>query len=111
MIVNLEQVKVGVSNFIDREIGAKAVGKMKFAVYFFAPLIVQKATKYIVDLKSFAPELFDENNNIDLDKLYGMAKEAIKKSGQFEMAGIFFNESDVDRLYSYIKHTDINTVV
>ena len=111
MMVNLEQVKIGVNNFIDREIGVKAVGKTKFAIYFFSPLIVQKVPKYLNELKDFAPELFDENNNVDLDRFYGMAKEAIKKSGQFEFAKILFNESDVDRLYSYIKHTDINTVV
>ena len=107
MVVNLEQVKIGAKNFIDQEICAKAVGKTKFVICFLSPIIVGKIPKYLNSLKEFAPEIFDENGNVELDKFYNMGKEAIKKSGQFEFAGIIFNETDVDRLYSFIKNTGV----
>ena len=109
MVVNIEQVQMGVANFVDREIGAKATGVKKFGVYFLMPTISKSVKDYLFKLKGFMPDLFDENNNIELDKIYGMAKEAIKKSGQFEFMGIIFNETDIDKLYSYIKSTGTTT--
>ena len=105
MMVNLEQVQIGVTNFIDREIGAKATGFKKFGVYFLMPTIKKTISDYLLKIKGFMPDMFDENNNIDLDKFYNIAKDAIRKSGQFEFMGIIFNETDVDKLYSYIKST------
>ena len=110
MMVNLEQVQNGVLSFIDKEIGSKAVGFKKFGIYFLMPTIKKTVAEYLLKFKSFMPDLFDENNNIDLDRLYSMAKEAIKKSGQFELMGIIFNETDIDRLYSYIKSTGVTPI-
>ena len=105
MVVNLEQIQTGVANFVDREIGAKAIGLKKFGVYFLMPTIKKRVVDYLLKYKEFLPELFDENNNVYIDKLYSMAKNAISKSNQFEFAGIIFNETDIDKLYSYIKST------
>lgn len=44
---------------------------------------------------------------VDLDQLYNRSKTAIAKSGQIELAGIIFNETDIDKLYSYIRNTSI----
>lgn len=108
MMVNLEQVQMGIANFVDREIGAKATGLKKFGVYFLIPTIKKTVSDYILKLKGFIPDLFDENNNIDLDGFYNIAKEAIRKSGQFELMGVIFNETDIDKLYSYIKSTGVS---
>ena len=88
MMVNLEQVQTGVANFVDREIGAKAVGVKKFGVYFLIPTIKKTVGNYLFKIKEFMPDLFDENNNVDLDKFYNMSKDAIRRSGQFEFMGI-----------------------
>lgn len=111
MMVNLEQVQLGVVEFIEKEIGSKATGFKKFGVYFFLPTIKKSVVDYVSKIKGFIPDLFDENNNVDLDKFYGTAKEAIRKSGQFEFMGIIFNETDIDKLYSYIKHTGTTSVL
>lgn len=103
MIVNVEQIQNGVVNFIDKEIASKAVGVKKFTIYFMLPTIRNKVVKYLESVKEFMPELFDENNNVDIDKVYNLAKDAIKKTGQFEFMGIIFNETDIDKLYTYIK--------
>ncbi len=104
MIVNVQQIQRGLANYMDAEIAQKAVGVKKFAVYFLIPQINQKVTDTISELNKnnmFAP-LFDEHGNIDLDKVYSQAKDAIHKTGQIEFAGIVFTENDIDSLYRYI---------
>lgn len=104
MMVNIQQIQRGLSNYIETEIAQKAVGVKKFAVYFLIPQINQKVTDTITSLSSddMFSALFDENGNVDLDKVYNQAKEAIRKTGQIEFAGIVFNENDIDSLYRYI---------
>lgn len=103
-MVNLEQIKLGVISFIDKELGEKSTGGKKFLIYFISPIMIESwVNKYSAKLKSFTPELFDENNNVDLDRLYNMAKNAIRRSGQFEFMGIIFNETDLDKLFAHIK--------
>ena len=105
MMVNLEQVQMGVLGFVENEIASKATGLKKFGIYFIMPTIKKSVSDYLVKLKSLIPNLFNENGDVDLDKFYNLAKDAIKKSGQFEFMGIIFNETDIDKLYSYIKST------
>ena len=105
MFVNTQQVQIGITNFIENEIAKKAVGFNKFAVYFAMPIINKKLTSYIESFSSnpLTKDLFDENNNVDIDAVYNMAKSAVQKSGQFVYFGIMFNENDIDKLYTYIR--------
>lgn len=105
MFVNTQQVQIGITNFIENEIAKKAVGFNKFAVYFAMPIINKKLTSYIESFSSnpLTKDLFDENNNVDIDAVYNMAKSAVQKSGQFVYYGIMFNENDIDKLYTYIR--------
>lgn len=105
MKANIEQIQLGVMNFIENEIAKKAVGANKFISYMAMPIVGKQIPIYINNYasKPFVKELFDEDNNVDIDALYNMAKKAIQKSGQFMFCGILFNESDIDKLYSYIR--------
>ena len=105
MYANTEQIQVGITNFIENEIAKKAVGANKFLIYMAMPIVNKKVTQYVNDFASnpLTKELFDENNNVNLDKVYNMAKSAIQKSGQFVYYGIVFNETDIDKLYTYIR--------
>ena len=109
MFVNTNQIQVGLSNFIDREIGSKAVGMQKFTVYFMLPIINNKVVNYINACKEneFTKDFFNSNGDVDLDALYGMSKQAIQKSGQFTIGGVILGETDLDRLYNYIKNTSV----
>ena len=107
MYVTTEQIQIGVSNFTENEIAKKTTGMNKFMVYFVMPLISKKIAHYI-DSFSDNPatkELFNDNKEIDIDTVYNMAKNAIRKSGQFVLYGIIFNETDIDKLYTYIVQT------
>ena len=105
MFVNEQQVQLGISNFIENEIAKKAVGINKFMTYLALPIINKKVLQYIETYSQnpLTKDIFDENRNVDIDVLYNMAKSAVQKSGQFVMYGIVFNETDIDKLYLYIK--------
>ena len=112
MFVNTEQIQLGATNFIENEIAKKAVGANKFLIYFAMPIVTKKISQYVdaFSKNDLAKEIIDENNNVDIDIVYNMAKDAIKKSGQFVMYGIVFDESDVDKLYTYIRQTSNRTI-
>lgn len=107
MFVNTEQIQVGVTNFIENEIAKKAVGANKFLIYFAMPIVNKKISSAVNSFSKneLTKDLFDENNNVDLDTIYNMGKKAVQKSGQFVYYGIMFNENDIDKLYTYIKST------
>lgn len=109
MYVNTEQIQIGLANFVENEIAKKAVGFNKFAVYFALPIVNKKITQYIDNFSAneLTKDMFDENKNVDLDSVYNMAKSAVRKSGQFVLYGMIFNENDIDKLYTYIKGEEI----
>lgn len=107
MVVTVQQLQTGVLNYIEQEIAQKAVGIKKFAIYFIMPQLHTKIPALINAYREneMLRAFIVENGNINLDALYQTAKTAINKSGQIEYAGIIFNETDVDKLYAYIKNT------
>lgn len=107
MFVNTEQLQMGVTQFIENELAAKAVGMNKFLLYFSLPLVHKQIAHYVSSFSAnpLTAEMFDKNHNVDLDLLYSMAKNAVQKSGQFVAYNIVFSESDIDKLYTYIQKT------
>ena len=105
MIVNTQQIQIGITKYIENELAAKATGFTKFGIYFMLPTISSKVVSLINNYKDkeLAKEFFDENGNVNLDELYNTAKSAIEKSGQFMVYGIIFNETDIDKLYESIR--------
>lgn len=109
MLVTIEQIQIGATNFIEREIASKAVGFQKFATYFMLPKINNAISEYVNRIKEnpMAKDFFAENGRINLDELYNMSKQAIQKSGQFTVYGVILGESDIDKIYEYIKVTSV----
>lgn len=105
MFVNAEQIQLGISRFVENEIANKAVGFNKFVVCFVTPLATKKITQYVNTLADnpLMAEIFDGDRNVNLDEVYNMAKSAVQKSGQFTYMGMIFNETDIDKLYNYIR--------
>ena len=109
MIVSVEQVKIGIANFIERELAMKATGGQKFLSYGVIPFIDEAVSYYLKKLIShpLAVLFFDDNGNIKADKLYNAAKSAVQKSGQFTVYGVILGETDIDKIYNYIQNTII----
>jgi hypothetical protein len=96
---------MGIANYIESEIASKAVGFQKFATYFVLQRINIIIDKYMTALKSneLVQDLFDDSGKVDIDALYHMSKKAIQKSGQITMLGVILGESDIDKIYSFIR--------
>ena len=109
MNISIRQFQKGVVNYIEQEIASKAVGLRKFMVYFIIPSINDKIPDLLTKFKSndIFNNYFVDDNTINLDEMYNSAKTAIRQTGQIEYLGILFNETDVDKLYSYIKNTEV----
>ena len=107
MLINVQQIQRGLVNYVENEIAKRATGITKFGVYFILPKLSSNTAALVNVLRDniMFKDMFDENGNIELDAVYNGAKEAIRKSGQIEMYGVIFNESDIDKLYNYIKNT------
>lgn len=104
MFVNTERIQIGVTNYIEQEVASKAVGFQKFATYFVLPKVNKVIEHYMVQLRDnpIMKDMFNENGDVDIDELYNMSKQAVRKSGQFAVYGVLLNESDIDKIYSYI---------
>ena len=53
-------------------------------------------------------DMFDENRNIHLDKVYDRAIFAAEKSGNkifLDKYGIALDRSDIEKIYSYIRES------
>ena len=109
MFASVNQIQIGIVNFIEQEVATKAVGFQKFAIYFVLPKVKDIVANYVNNLRTsdFLKDLFNESGNVDLDTLYNMCKSAIQKSGSFEIFGIILNETDIDKIYSYIRRTGV----
>jgi hypothetical protein len=109
MFVNTTQFQTGIINFVEQELFYKANDKQKFVISFISPSIPKLVQKYINILSSnelFA-DYFNENGHIDIDMVYSNSKKAIQKSGQFEFLGVILGETDIDKIYSYIRNTTV----
>ncbi len=104
MFVNTERIQIGVTNYIEQEVASKAVGVQKFITYFALPKVNKVIAHYMVQLKDnpILSDMFNENGDVNIDELYSMSKQAVRKSGQFAVYGVLLNESDIDKIYSYI---------
>lgn len=107
MVANVEQIQNGIKSFIENELAKKATGFRKFGIYFIMPALDKQIVDYLGRLKSLVPDFFTDNGDVKVDDLYNTAKMAVQKSGQFEFMGVIFNETDIDKLYTYIKGTTI----
>lgn len=104
MFVSTQQIQIGATNFVEQEVAKYATGKEKFGYYFALPRIPRIVEDYINGYRNniMCVDFFDENGNIDIDKLYNEAVEAIRKSGKFVMYGIWVSEDTLKTIYSYI---------
>lgn len=104
MFVNTERIQIGVTNYIEQEIASKAVGFQKFITYFALPKVNKVVANYMLQLKDnpILSDMFNENGDINADEVYNMAKQAVRKSGQFSVYGVILDETDIDKIYAYI---------
>jgi hypothetical protein len=107
MVVNTDQIRIGVKKYVENEIAYKASGLTKFMVYFALPSIDNSAICYVNKMREndLFSDMFDSDGNMHLDKVYDRAIFAVDKSGKvlLEKFGIALDRSDIEKLYSYVR--------
>ena len=107
MKVNIEQFQHAVEMYFNQEILAKATGFKKFTTALVFNMYKPKLRTLLNTLAENnlvkLADIFDAQHFIDVDVLYNYAKDAIQKSGQFELMGVIFTETDLDKLYSCLR--------
>lgn len=110
MLVNSDQVRIGVKKYIENELAQKASGLTKFMIYFMMPSMDKKVLDYIYKMyeNEMFEDMFDNNKNIYLDKVYDRAIFAAEKSGNkilLEKYGISLDRNDLEKIYSYVRES------
>ena len=110
MIVNTDQVRMGIKKYVECELAQKASGVTKFMIYFVMPSIDKKVNAYISSMQSneMFEDMFDDNKCVYLDKVYDRAVFAVEKSGNkiyVDKYGIALDRNDIEKIYSYIRES------
>jgi hypothetical protein len=108
MFVNKDQIKVGLKQYIENELAPKTTdSKLKFLLIFGMPILINDAMKEINKLteSESAKEIFlDANGNINIDELRANGIYAMGKcGGKVLFKDIWFDETDINKLYNYIR--------
>lgn len=107
MRLTIDQAKTALTMYIENEIANRATGLMKFGTYFFMGSILSKFDKVVEKLKAnpivAMTDIIDENNIINADELYTLAKDSMNKVGSITLFGIIFKPEDIDKLYEYMR--------
>ena len=109
-MVTIEQVKNGLMKYIDTEILPHTNGAKRFAVGVFSALAAQNAEtalmKYRENPAITMLGVVDENNNVDIDKIYSAAISAMpdRLSLDIPLVGVFtIGKADLDQMLDLIK--------
>lgn len=107
-MINLNQAKTAISLYIENEIAAKATGVTKFLAYFVLGSMQNTLDEYLKKITEnplfTLSDMYDnETKQIDVEKLYTYAKNAMQKTGSLTMYGIIFKPEDIDILFDYMR--------
>lgn len=109
MKVNVSQLQAGFTKYLDAEFIQKLTGVQKWVFGATAAMMLGNFGSIYNKLKTnpmvIMLDVIDENEHIDIDKLYRYFKaEAQKTPASIQVPGIgmvTLTEQDVDRLYNY----------
>lgn len=110
--LTIEQVKNGLTKYIDNEILPSMPGGKRFAMGVGAALIMQNLEGTLLKYRNTpllaAMNVMDDGNNVDIDKIYAAATDTLKGMGKLSvdmpLLGVLtFKQDDLDALLAAIK--------
>lgn len=102
-MVTIDQFKRGVANFIDREV-VPVMPKWKGILFAAgAPLVIESKAKELPESPIVKAMGVLEGDQVDVDKIYSALKTKAQGKWPVEIFNLKMSESDLDKLYEYIK--------
>lgn len=104
--MNIAQLEMGVTNYINAELIPKAPSHIKFLMYTGMAMVMPKFEEMYNQYKDNGIVntlgIIKPDGDIDVDMLYRGMKDAMQKMHKVEFMGIVFMEEDVDKLYQHL---------
>lgn len=110
MMIKEETLYRVIDTYIEKEIaplsnGTSQINQLLFG--FQVGILRRKAktliSQYIESPVAKTMGLIDEQNQVDIDTLYGALSDAMTSQGNIELMGVKFTTQDVNKLYSMLK--------
>lgn len=102
-MVSYDQIKKGIIQYINRDLAPLAPKAVGIGLAAFGPVVVETKMKKFFSAGIFADTPLVDGNMIDIDEVIRLLKPAADGKWPIEMFGFTFSESDLDKLYRYIK--------
>lgn len=111
-MVTINQIQSGILQYIEKDLMPHLDGLKKVGLGVYATLAAGNIAAMIMSYKDHPAvkmlDVFGENNEIDIDKLYNAAvpyySNGEKQTVSIPLIGDFtMDKSDIDKLYRYIK--------
>ena len=102
-MVSMEQIRRGAMKFLSRELVPMMEKGKGILVEVFAPSVIDANLKKYMGMDWIQGTGIVDGMNADIDEVYKMFKQGANGKWPIELMGFRFNESDLDKLYQYIK--------
>lgn len=102
-MVGLEQVRRGILTYINRELAPLLPTWQGVLIEALAPTVLDAKTKEILNGKLLTGTGLVEGSTINVDEIYRNLKVSAQGRWPMEIAGFRFSDSDLDKLYRYVK--------
>lgn len=100
--VTAAQMKAGITRFAEKELFPKMYGLKGFGLELGIALALENADAMLQSPIFSDLGIKDENNMIDIEKLYGVTRNRLEKRGKITFAGLTLTAEDVDAMYREI---------
>ena len=102
-MVGLEQVRRGIMTYVTKEIAPLLPTWQGVLVEALAPTVLDAKTKEILNGKLLTGTGLVDGSTINVDEIYRSLKVSAQGRWPMEIAGFRFSDSDLDKLYRYVK--------
>lgn len=110
-MVTIEQLKAGITAYIDAEILPRMDGYKKYGLMVYLALLMDDFQNKFVEIMQnpalSALKIMDETGHVNIDKLHEAALSAMRDNVDVTIPIIgrfIFSRNDVDSLYRHIQH-------
>ena len=102
-MVGLEQVRRGILTYINKELAPLLPTWQGVLIEALAPTVLDAKAKEILNGKLLTGTGLVEGSTINVDEIYRNLKVSAQGRWPMEIAGFRFSDSDLDKLYRYVK--------
>ena len=102
-MVGIEQVRRGVTAYVAKEIAPLLPTWQGVLVEAVAPTILDARLKELMSGKLLSGTGFVDGATLNVDEIYKLLKNTATGRWPIEVAGFRFSESDLEKLYRYIR--------